>query len=233
VGRLDETGQELNLDWILGQAIRSIPSSKKTLYLTFDDGPSERGTDQVLKILDQHQVNATFFLVAEKAKQSQQLVKQIQSYAHGIGNHSLDHTYHHLFRGKKSLLSWVSKAENILSDQIGSPTAGFRPPAGVRTPELNWVLHSLKLPQVLWNVRFFDTVFQWTPKAALKSMDRIQNGSIILLHDHPRSGHFQLFLETLSDYIKYGKQKGFEFSVLDRQLCTEVHHHLLNRKESL
>ncbi len=211
------------LDRFFGNPIRKIPTGPgdSSLYLTFDDGPDPIGTEETLRVLRRHQVPASFFVIAEKAKASVALVRKIQEEGHAIGNHSLNHTYSNFFLGKRALREWVRKAEEMLIQQLGSIPVGFRPPAGVRTPELKWVLNELKIPLVLWNVRFFDKTVQWTKKRAVDSLSSTVNGSIVLLHDHQNSKNLQAFLSTLDDYILAAKSQGFKFKALKRKLGTE------------
>src|SRR6185503_6150463 len=119
--------------------------------------PDPEGTPQVLQMLAQNGAHATFFLVADRAAQHPDLVATIREQGHAIGNHSLDHRYGVFFKGRQAMLSWVQKAEQTFA-ALGCTTVGFRPPVGVRTPELYWALHKLGLPMVLWRRRFFDKV---------------------------------------------------------------------------
>jgi peptidoglycan/xylan/chitin deacetylase (PgdA/CDA1 family) len=212
----------MSFDSFFGNAVRFIPEEKRKVYLTFDDGPSPNGTEQILTLLEKHHVKATFFVIAQKARQSKDLIREIQKRSHGIGNHSLDHTYRPFFQGKKTLTHWIRESEELLSQQIGTPSVGFRSPAGVRTPELKWALKELQLPLILWNTRFYDTVFPWRRNRALHSLKHEKNGSIILLHDHQKNSFISLFLETLNDYIEYGKENGIEFGVLTREACAQA-----------
>jgi len=197
--------------------VRSLPDAKRrVLYLTFDDGPHPESTASVLNVLARHQVRATFFVIATKAQTHPQLLHQIRDAGHGIGNHSLDHGYAHFFLGKRSLRKWIETSELALSQFLGEATIGFRPPAGVRTPELHSALKSMKMPLVLWNTRFFDTVFSWTRSRAFKSLKKARSGDIILLHDRQPLTKLPLFLETLDAYLSMAKETGFEFDVLTR-----------------
>ena len=206
------------------KAIRSIDnknSEHQNLYLTFDDGPDPVSTEKVLKVLEQHHAKATFFVVAERAKAQKKLLNEILSCGHAIGNHSLDHQYRVFFQGKKAMQKWVRDAESQIADLIGSPTIGFRPPAGVRTPELHAVLLELKLPLVLWKMRYFDKAIDWTEKRALNSLSRITQGSLILLHDQVKREKIQLFTHTLSIYLDELNQRNFHFHSLSLALCKQ------------
>ena len=198
--------------------VRRIENSERALYLTFDDGPDSVGTPLVLEVLRQHQVPATFFLVAEKAQSEKDLLEKIRRGGHAIGNHSLDHGYRSFFLGQTVMLEWIQKAETVFKN-LGIEPVGFRPPAGIRTPELHRALSKLGIPLVLWDERFYDTRFSWTIERANRSLARINPGAIILLHDRQKAARVIEFTETLSFFIAEGQKRGFQFRALSRELC--------------
>ncbi|MBI3555798.1 MAG: polysaccharide deacetylase family protein [Deltaproteobacteria bacterium] len=215
---------QASLDRLLGQSIRRIhePGAEvKSLYLTFDDGPNSDSTPEVLETLETCRVPATFFVVARKAAAKRQLVQDIRANGHAIGNHSLDHRYGSFFSGRAKMLEWITSSEEMLKETTGAPSVGFRPPAGVRTPELHWALKQLNLPLVMWQRRFYDTVVPWNEKRALRSLASSTSGEIILLHDAQPVKRLPGFLKTLASYIKTAQQQGYEFRPLTRALCQE------------
>lgn len=201
--------------------VRSILSSeaKNEIFLTFDDGPDDFTTPKVLDLLAEQRAKATFFVIAQKASSSRSLLRRIRDEGHSIGNHSLDHEYRHFFGGKKKILEWVSESEMRISDLIGAPTVGFRPPAGVHTPELRSSLSTLRMPMILWNIRFYDAVFSWSPSRADRSLKWMSEGSIILLHDRQKLEKRKLFLATLSGYIQGIQNRGFVLKGLNQTSC--------------
>ncbi|MEQ1875942.1 MAG: polysaccharide deacetylase family protein [Bdellovibrionia bacterium] len=199
--------------------MRRTLASAKTLHLTFDDGPDEAATPQILDVLAEHSTKATFFVVAERAKSKREIIAKVLSEGHAIGNHSLDHSYGAFFKGLPAMKNWIQQAESDSTALTGRETVGFRPPAGVRTPELAKALRDLGLPMVLWEHRFFDTVFHWTEERALKSLSEACPGSIVLLHDRKSPRKLPLFLRTLRAYINSAREAGFEFAPLTRAMC--------------
>jgi peptidoglycan-N-acetylglucosamine deacetylase len=189
----------------------------KTIHLTFDDGPLLPGTEKTLEVLGNLGVSATFFLVAERARAKKELARRILSFGHSIGNHSLDHHYGAYFLGKKQMLEWIRSSEEILSEITGKPTVGFRPPAGIRTPDLYSTLLELRLPMILWDIRFYDAVFPWGSVRALRSLEKTRDGSIVLLHDAQKENRLPLFLKTLEVYIRAAMERGFELRPLSRK----------------
>lgn len=200
-------------EFIFAKCIRRIDPKQTNLspiYLTFDDGPTPHSTDKILRILDEEDAKASFFCVANRAKENLSLFNEIISRGHSIGDHSLDHKFRNFFLGKGRMLNWVNESEQFFRSILNEPTIGFRSPAGIITPELVWALKELKLPLIHWNVRFFDTQFLWTEKKALRAVNKLNSGDIVLLHDIHRE-NFKAFTKTLETFIKAAKEKGFKF----------------------
>jgi peptidoglycan/xylan/chitin deacetylase (PgdA/CDA1 family) len=201
--------------------VRKIPSIAE-IYLTFDDGPDEASTPAVLDVLAETNTRATFFVIAEKAKRSPELLQQMVRAGHSIGNHSLDHRWGKYFQGKLKLKEWVSDSEKTLQDLSGQKTVGFRPPAGVWTPELRFALNELSMPLVLWNVRYFDTQFRFTRERAERSSQKLDAGSIILLHDRKAKDELIEFSSSLRILIELQKMKARNFMPMSLELNRKV-----------
>lgn len=197
-------------DKLLGNPIRTLSTPYKSIFLTFDDGPEPGMTEKVLDLLDAVGVKGTFFVIAEKAKKHPALLKEIQARSHSVGNHSLDHRFVRYFNGYSPTLQWIGDSEKMISDLLGTPTIGFRPPWGVRTPALTRALQELQMPLILWNTRFYDAVTPWTPQKALRSIQDAQSGAIVLLHDRQPEDRMPIFLNSLQVYIDAAKKNGFE-----------------------
>lgn len=194
--------------------LRTGPSVKNTVYLTFDDGPSGPFTENILDILDEHNAKATFFVIANKAKEQSELIHSICARGHQVGNHSLDHDHRKFFLSRESMSSWIQSSESILQDITGTSTVGFRPPNGVLTPHVLSVTEELAIPIYLWSHRFFDALKSWREKKALQSLMQLRGGEIFLLHDNQKQQHQLEFLKTLDFFIKAGTIKGLQFKAL-------------------
>ncbi|WP_339911051.1 polysaccharide deacetylase family protein [Symmachiella dynata] len=172
---------------VIWDPLWKMPSQGKNLYLTFDDGPDEVATPQLLEILDRHQASATFFLRGDHAEQRPQMVRDMLSAGHAIGNH----TYSHANAWKVSSDEYkaeLERATDILQQLTGEPIRWMRPPFGRITPAaLTWCKHAgQKL--VMWDVLPGD----FTPTATAAHVaqwthNRIRPGSIVCLHDNPKS----------------------------------------------
>ncbi len=155
----------------------------KVVALTFDDGPDQSVTPQILDILKSRNVKATFFLIGNKIPGAEKLVKRIDSEGHIIGNHSYIHktllTFIPSFMVRKDL----NKTTAIVEKIIGKRTDFFRPPFGVTTPAIGWALSIMKIKTIGWNIRTFDTYYNEEEIILQRIKDGLVPGSIILLHD--------------------------------------------------
>ncbi len=198
------------IEKIFGVCIRRIPSRDRIIYLTFDDGPHEHCTPKVLEVLAQHQIKATFFIVAETLQKNLSTGRLTVDQGHRIGNHSLDHKYRHFFCHKRYLMKWVTRSREIIEQTLQVETIGFRSPSGIWTPDLALALKALHYPLVHWSQRFFDTQRGLLRKDVRRVVNKLRTGDILLLHDshtHRRDS----FLEGLDFLLTEIKQRGFTF----------------------
>ena len=103
--------------------------AKKLVALTFDDGPESELTPQILDLLDEYNIKATFFIIGQNAAKNTDILKDIHSKGHEIGNHSWSHKYLPKI-SKKSKEDEILKTERLLIDVLGEYTPIFRPPYG-------------------------------------------------------------------------------------------------------
>ena len=188
-----------------GVVWRMNPSSK-VVYLTFDDGPIPECTPQVLEILAQYGVKATFFMVADNAQQHPELLQRILQDGHAVGNH----TFHHMRGCRNNLdayLADVEDANQLLQTQL------FRPPHGrMRIAQKKELLR--KGYQIyLWDVLTHDYNPCYSTEKMLAIIQKYtRNGSIIVLHDSIKSMDRMLPLLPLA--IEWLKENGYTFATL-------------------
>lgn len=102
----------------------------KTMYLTFDDGPSEENTRKVLEILRERNIKATFFLVGENVRNHPEVARQIVAEGHTIGIHCDNHDYDVLYKSVDSYVADFEKARQTVYEVTGVETNLFRFPGG-------------------------------------------------------------------------------------------------------
>ena len=181
-----------------------------TVVLSFDDGPDPVNTPKVLAILKKHQVKAIFFLIGHKVTQYPQLVKQIQTEGHLIGNHSDAHDLSFTFKGTSDVEQDLARANRKLNELTGLKIKYVRPPFGITNPNIARAIQNLGMISIGWNVRPKDTNYTDSEKL-LKVLQRKtkQGGALILLHDRVNAT-----TEILEEYILFCKKKGMKFGTL-------------------
>ena len=102
----------------------------RTMYLTFDDGPSAECTDKVLDVLKEKNVKATFFLIGEYVEKYPEVARRIVAEGHTIGVHCYVHDYGELYQSKESFLEDFQKAHDVIYQVTGVETRLFRFPGG-------------------------------------------------------------------------------------------------------
>jgi peptidoglycan/xylan/chitin deacetylase (PgdA/CDA1 family) len=180
-------------------------SSEKVVYLTFDDGPVPEVTPQVLGILDDFDIKATFFCVGDNVKKFPELYREILLKGHSVGNH----TFHHLngFKvGQEQYLKDVEQASQLIDSRL------FRPPYGKLTRREKKILQQ-KFQIVLWDVISYDYDQNLSPSQVLKNVKSYsRSGSVILFHDSVKAKNNML--TVLPQAISFLLAKGYRFEKL-------------------
>jgi len=156
----------------------------KNIALTFDDGPTPETTPILLELLAEHGLQATFFVIGEKACAYPELIKNILMQGHTIGNHSLRHDPLLMLRRARTLQADIHNTQKILQE-FGIQPHIFRPPAGITNPHLEKILAREGLTAVNYSCRAFDRGNRNINNLAEKILTRLQPGDIIMLHDLP------------------------------------------------
>ena len=102
----------------------------KTMYLTFDDGPSEENTERVLDILKKRNIQATFFLVGENVERHPEIVRRIVREGHSIGIHCYKHDYKTLYQSTEKYVEDFEHARRVVYEVCGVEAQMFRFPGG-------------------------------------------------------------------------------------------------------
>jgi peptidoglycan/xylan/chitin deacetylase (PgdA/CDA1 family) len=157
------------------------PGAPRRVMLTFDDGPSDPFTGQILDILRKTHVKATFFICGASAERYPDLVRRIQAEGHEIGNHTYSHPYLCL-KTRACIAGEIDRTQDILEKITGRRPSLFRPPFGVKWFSLWGILKERSLTMVLWSVRGYDG--QLDSRGITKlTLEQIHPGAIIVLHD--------------------------------------------------
>ena len=180
---LTATGLWPRSTW-LGPNVRRLPATPRPAWaLTIDDGPDPEVTPAVLDLLAEHDVKATFFCIAERARAQPRLLRRIVDAGHSVQNHSAHHRHHFSLFGPRALEREIGAAQAILGDLSGQRPHCFRAPAGLRNPMLDPVLHKLDLHLVSWTRRGFDTRDTDAGRVLQRLTRGLAGGDVLLVHD--------------------------------------------------
>ena len=151
--------------------------------ITIDDGPDPEVTPQVLSILAQHEVNATFFCIGTRAAAHPELCRSMLAAGHRIENHGARHpTLCSLF-GPAGWRREILDGQHILQGTTGQTPHFYRAVAGLRNVFLAPVLQGLGLQLASWTRRGFDTRERDPEKIFQRLTHQLAAGDILLLHD--------------------------------------------------
>ena len=187
-------------------------SESKAIYLTFDEGYEAGYTSQILEILKENDVKATFFLTAHYINTQEELVKQMIEEGHIIGNHTVNH------KSMSSLTEEEIKKEVMdlhqsVYEKFGYEMKYIRPPKGEFSEKTMQVTNSLGYKTVMWSFAYEDWNEEKQPdeeKAKEKILKNLHNGEIMLLHGNSKTN-----TNILDSIIKEAKNMGYEFKSLD------------------
>ncbi|MBQ7325803.1 MAG: polysaccharide deacetylase family protein [Clostridia bacterium] len=154
----------------------------KRIALTFDDGPSAGYTAEILDILREYDVKATFFVIGKNVEAHPDLLRRTVSEGHEIGNHTYSHP--HLKTIDEAKLSEeVVRSATLLQEVAGIRTSLFRPPEGIITPAVTAAAEKGGYRTVLWSIDTMDWALNPAPKIVQTIKREASDGDIVLFHD--------------------------------------------------
>jgi peptidoglycan/xylan/chitin deacetylase (PgdA/CDA1 family) len=172
---------------LFGRTLIAGPNPNEAA-LTYDDGPNDHATGELLDILARHNARATFFMIGRFVRQHPELARRVHAAGHLIGNHTQTHPWLHS-KGPATIREELRACNEAIEDAIGAPVRYFRPPHGARNPAVLHIARELGLTTVQWNIIARD----WLPigvPGVLANIDRGLDhcrrrhvGANILLHD--------------------------------------------------
>jgi peptidoglycan/xylan/chitin deacetylase (PgdA/CDA1 family) len=165
-----------------GKAFCGLPRGSKQIALTFDDGPNDPHTLNLLEVLAKHNVRATFFLIGRYVRHRPDIVREIAKQGHVIGNHTFSHPFL-TFHGSEAIRKEIQLCRGAITDAGGEHSNLFRPPWGARRPAVFRIVRQLGLEPIMWNITGYD----WNAPSAeyifQKVSPKIRGGDVVLLHD--------------------------------------------------
>ncbi|WP_284643695.1 polysaccharide deacetylase family protein [Paenibacillus silviterrae] len=210
----------------------SPPATDKRAYLTFDDGPS-RSTPQILEVLKEHNVKATFFVVGKTSEESKSLYRQIAKEGHAIGNHTYSHDYRKVYASVAAFKQDVGRLNDLLEETVGVRPDILRFPGGSNNhlsrksggrqimPNIAREMSNAGYQYFDWNVSSTDAAAPVQEKEliihSVKANSDGKKDIIVLMHDMDAK---RTTVEALPSVIRYLKEQGYEFRTLKRDSFT-------------
>jgi len=192
----------------------------KSVALTFDDGPTEPYTAQVLDVLREHGVTATFFVIGDNLRKHPALAARLHAEGHEMGNHTQSHPW--MFR---MLFSSIREDILLCRDEIKKITDSearlFRQPVGINNPSVMKVIDGLGMVMIGWQVRAYDAVPTTKEKITSRILNGVRPGGIILLHDGcdgKTRPDRSATVEALREIIPALKARGYGFKTVSELL---------------
>ena len=188
------------------------------LCLTFDDGPHPRYTAQILEVLEEYGVVATFFFVGENVSLYPEAAKLVAEAGHEIGNHTQTHP--HLQKiTDGALVEEISKAQRAIHEITGAAPTLFRPPEGKITKERSGLLQKMGFRGVLWSVDTLDWKETDAERIASEVLSQAKSGDVILCHDYV--GHPTETVRALRLFLPTLIEKGYRFVTVSQMIERE------------
>jgi peptidoglycan/xylan/chitin deacetylase (PgdA/CDA1 family) len=210
-----------------GTTIREakLDSQHKAIALTFDDGPWPKTTRQILDILKENNIKATFFWVGRYLQAYPEIGKQVAAAGHAIGNHTWNHQY--IKYNEDGAAREIDRTSSLIEELTGIQTSIFRPPGGILNNGLAAYAQKKNYAVVMWSADSFD----WrtlTESLMDNVMRQAKSGGIVLMHDG--GGNRARTVKALPDIIARLKKEGYIFVTVPELL--QMQEQELKRQET-
>lgn len=224
--------QDLYPELYAQPAARNRVDVNKVVYLTFDDGPSER-TPELLEVLECYGVKATFFVVGGESETARQWMRDIVEAGHAIGVHSYTHNYSCIYGSVEAYLDDFAQEYHLIQDATGVAPQIFRFPGG-SVNAYNGHIYQEIISEMTrrgfvyfdWNRQTGDAVRNSVPAQTLveNALDRASSMRrvFLLAHDNTR---FTNVVEALPKIIEGYRAEGFTFAALTAEVKPVIYNY--------
>ena len=203
--------------WLYGPVFWHARTAERVISLTFDDGPCHPYTGQLLEILDQEGVRATFFQVGNNVVREPNLAAEVAS-EHVVGNHTFTHP-HLTWSWPSTIRDELERAQHAIHDATGTLPAIFRVPHGWYGPQTISVAQEVGLRCMGWSVMAWD--WNRPPEQTIQHriMRGVAPGGVTLLHDgqdtdaYPKADRSHT-IAAVPPIIRQLKESGYRFLTL-------------------
>lgn len=191
------------LDALTKNLVWSIKTTKKEVFLTFDDGPIPEVTPWVLETLKQYEAKATFFCVGDNVKKHPDVYRMIVDQGHKVGNHTMNHL-NGWTNFNKTYFENIEKCNALIHSNL------FRPPYGkIKPSQISHLKNDYRI--IMWDVLTKDYDASVTGEYCFEKVKKnCKPGSIIVFHDSIKAE--KRLRKALPKSLEYLKQEGYTFS---------------------
>lgn len=193
-----------------GEVVWEVPTDKKVMALTFDDGPNPNYTPQILDVLKQFHAKATFFVLGARVEKYPELARREAMEGHELANHSFSHVKLSRLTAEK-LQQEIEKAQQIIFDTTGQTPHLFRPPRGYYNEMIVNTAKQSGYTVIMWS--WHQDTRDWSRPGVEKIVSRVvtnaRNGDIVLFHDH--GGDRRQTIEALKIILPELEDRGYQF----------------------
>lgn len=198
------------LPWLYPNLVWRISTTRKELFLTFDDGPIPGPTNFVLETLRKYDCKASFFCIGDNIRKHPDVFKKIVDEGHRVGNHTFNHLKGWSTPSAKYVEN-VKQFDQLIMDHWKLKIDLFRPPYGRITRNQIKALSDYKI--IMWDVLTVDYNKNVSPESCLKNSIRATRpGSIIVFHDSLKAERNLTY--ALPRFIQHFREQGYVFKPL-------------------
>lgn len=199
------------------------PSMKKTIYLTYDDGPGSKVTPKLLKVLKKYNAKATFFVIGTYAKDNKKLLKREIAEGHMVEIHTYSHDYDQIYSSTKAYMKDFNKTERLILKTTGVQPTYWRFPGGSTNGYLSnkmkkkivKKLHKRGYKAMDWTALTGDAEgIDYSKKEMIRrGIKTIKEAEIpiVLMHDSNMKPATPAVTEAI---LKYFSKRGYQFKSL-------------------
>ena len=198
-----------------GEIVPRVETSQKKVALTFDDGPSREKTNEILQILREENVRATFYVTGAEIEKNPGELEKIITEGHEIGNHTFNHE-RMILVSPSFIRSEIERTDELIRKAGWTNEITFRPPFGKKLFTLPFYLSKNNRKTITWDIEP-ETYVGKSEDIIKYTLDNTKNGSIILLHVMYSNRNESM--KSVRPIIKGLREKGFEFKTVSELLA--------------
>lgn len=189
--------------------------TEKCVYLTFDDGPSDRVTPKILDVLKEEKVTATFFVIGMNAENRKYLLEREIAEGHTVAVHSYSHRYNEIYSSPESLIADIDKCNEVIKSVAGCYSTVYRFPGGSfgLNKKLVSAVKAHGMKYIDWNASTRDAEYYCAPPEILykSAVDTAKGHDTVVLLAHDSTTKTST-AEAIKSIIKYFKSQNYKFN---------------------